>query len=253
MISPSQLACRGVGIKPAKDLTKHAGDKVPCMMCGAPIAKGDPVDTAPKFGANFVDWPSMAAPTSEVICWGCHEVKKVDRGMLQAGAKAVYTANAAFKAHSREEQAYHLYNPPAEPFIFVQGIATSEHIVWKTPVALDQDRFPVRVGTHLLTINRKPVLAALEIWKAAVTAVQANPHFPNTQQLCDIMDPDLRDAGHMHIKGSIRQLELPEVAQLEKALIGLGFGDHWALSILVLYHNRFGYDAHPAEPARLFG
>jgi CRISPR type IV-associated protein Csf1 len=252
MISPSQFACTAAGIKPTKSLPKHTGPNGCCMFCGVAIKKGDKVDVSPKMSNNFVDWPSLAAPGSDLSCWGCHEVRRVENGMLQLGAKALYAKNAVFKAHSRAEQAYHIYHPPNGPFVFVQAIAKSEHIVWKTPVAYGPDRFPVRVGPHLLMVDRKRVLAALQTWKKALTALHATGKYQETQQMCEIMDPDLREPVHMKVKPWLLNLELPEISTLEETLAGMSMGDHWALSILVIYHNKNGYDAVPKKPARLF-
>lgn len=222
-----------------------------CMLCGADIVKGDPYD-AVQLGHKFTDYPSLAAPSSSFGCWGCHQARKTENGMLQIAAKAVYTEDGVYKSHSRAEQAYHLYHPPVGRFLWVCSISKAEHVVWRTPVALNAERFPVRVGPHLIVVERPRVFDVLEHWRRALAAIQACEGKASTVQPCESLDPDLMEGGSLRLKRKILDLGLPEVADLQNALAQLSTGDAWALSVLVLYHNRFGWDAHPERPDRLF-
>ena len=222
------------------------------MFCGIGIAEGEPFERV-RFGGSFTDYASLAAPASDLGCWGCQQSRKTETGMLQLAAKAVYTAEGVFKSHSRAEQAYHLYNPPVGSFLWVNALAKAEHVVWRTPVALNSDRFPFRVGPHLLVVERARVFEVLDRWKRALTAVQAaDKKYAKTVQLCQSLDPDLMDAGSVRFKRWVLELNLPEVSALRNGLSTMSVGDTWAISVLVLYHNRFGWDARPEKPNKLF-
>lgn len=253
MISSSQFACKAAGIGPDPELPKYAGEKATaCVFCGAPISRREPFEQV-KFGAKFADHLSLAAPDSDLGCWGCHQARKTENGMLQVAAKAVYTRRGVFKAHSRAEQAYHLYEPPKDRFLWVHSLAQNEHMVWRTPLALDRDRFPVRVGPHLLTIDRPRTFAVLKLWRAAVEAVRASDKkHEKFVQPCESLDGDMKDASSLRIKGWVARLALPEVDALRQGLAQLSTGDAWALSVLVLYHNVSGWDARPERPERMF-
>lgn len=251
MISSSQFACTAAGINPDPSLSRMEHERASCMLCGVDIVKGDPFELA-RLGRNFTDYPSLAAVSSDFGCWGCHQARKAEHGMLQIAAKAVYTDDGVYKAHSRAEQAYHLYHPPAGRFLWVNSISKAEHVVWRTPVALNAERFPVRVGPHLIVVDRARVFEALGYWRRALTAIQACEGKANTVQPCESLDPDLMEGGSLRLKRAILALNLPEVADLQNALVQLSTGNVWALSVLVLYHNRFGWDAHPERPNKLF-
>jgi CRISPR type IV-associated protein Csf1 len=253
MISSSQFACTAAGIAPDPGLPRFDGrDDARCVFCGANISRCEPYENV-RFGDKFTDYVSLAAPSSDLGCWGCHQARKTENGMLQIAAKAVYTPGGVFKSHSRAEQAYHLYHPPQGRFLWVMSISKAEHVVWRTPIALDRDRFPVRVGPHLIVVERQRVFDTLSYWQRALVAIQASDRkYANIVQPCESLDPDLMDAGSLRLKKWIGALGLSEVAELSEALMQLSTGDAWALSVLVLYHNRYGWDARPERPDRLF-
>jgi CRISPR type IV-associated protein Csf1 len=227
-------------------------ERASCMLCGTDIAQGEPCESV-RLNVNFTDYASLAAPSSDFGCWGCQQARKAENGMLQIAAKAVYTDDGVYKAHSRAEQAYHLYHPPKGRFLWVNSISKAEHVVWRTPIALNEERFPVRVGPHLVVVERRRVFDALGYWRLALAAIQASDKkYANMVQPCESLDPDLMDGGSLRLKKWIVALSLSEVENLREALTQLSTGDAWALSVLVLYHNRFGWDAHPEQPQKLF-
>ena len=252
MISSSQFACSAAGIAPDPSLLGLAKPGAVCLLCGVAIGHNEPHESV-RLGEKFTDFTSLAAPLSDVACWGCHQARKTEHGMLQIAAKALYTPNEVFKSHSRAEQAYHLYNPPEGPFLWVVSLSKAEHMVWRTPLALNTERFPVRVGPHVLIVERPRVFAALTAWRLALEAVQAtDKRYAKIVQLCETLDPDLMEAGSLRLKGWVAALQLPEVVALAAAMASLSVGDAWALSVLVIFHNRFGWDVRPDVPNKLF-
>jgi CRISPR type IV-associated protein Csf1 len=253
MISSSQFACKAAGIAPDPDLPRFDDqDGAVCLFCGTGIAWREPYEKV-RFGRGFTDYASLAAPSSDVGCWGCHQARKTENGMLQVAAKAVYTSDGVLKSHSRVEQAYHLYHPPKGRFLWVNSISQNEHVVWRTPVALSRDRFPVRVGPTLIVVDRPRVFSALDYWRRAVKAIQgSDKKYANTQQPCESADPDLMYGGSLRLKKWVLGLGLAEVESLRQTLAQLSVGDGWGLSVLALYHNRFGWDARPERPEPMF-
>lgn len=173
-LSPSHLTVLAAGMKP--DTGTPAATAGFCALCGTPHAVGDPV--APfQPTASFTNMPDLADRTATHICRWCDVMVTEAKGgklFTQKYQKTVVTTEGVFRAASNEHLAYWFRNPPAGPWLFLQGDQQKQHLVWRAPVNWSREVYQVRAGETLLTLRTATLLDSVEAVKRILAALNTN-------------------------------------------------------------------------------
>lgn len=134
-----------------------------CCFCGHAFAPGEKAHVNPLIDSQkFNDSHSMAGPGGGLVCDACAVVLP-DQDFMLTYQKAYATLDGIFPLRKNRDIAHFLVQPPQPPFVVVWGLATQQHLFWRTPVALSNAIFPVRIGPTVGLIRREAVLSAWRI------------------------------------------------------------------------------------------
>ena len=244
MISPSQIALHAAGFDPVNEyiLEKQTN----CVMCGigmnagAPAAAWNPTST-------FTNWSQLRAPESKHVCPHCAGAWRSE--FTQAWVNgAIYNEHGVHKTNSMDTLAHALLHPPKTPFVWARGDQKIQHLVWRTPVTIDENMLMVRLGEKIAAIRRLVVLDALKSIREAGAKLdslpkelrpvkKANPGnesgiFKYLDWGIDNVDHSLLSDGFLKLANSNEQYAKP-FAELKTVLQNLNFGEVWALMVLL--------------------
>lgn len=166
----SDLAVSALGIEP--EGVPWPREATRCACCGKPVLPGDlAVRDKDRFGQQFTDGPSLACKGSGAVCGSCSAV--MNAKPLRALQHAVVTAKAAYPIRKDVHRSWFLLTPPEPPYVVVVSDTKQAHLVWRTPVTMDNNLVVVRLGARLLRIRRWVLDQALRDCQLVADAVNA--------------------------------------------------------------------------------
>lgn len=225
-----------------------------CPLCGYAFGPGEKGHANPTTGNSFNDAPSMKGGAREPTCSAC--IATYGKLFTQTLSKTVMTVDGAWGFASNEDRAYWLLNPPSQPFVMVCGLATNQHLFWRTPVARSRDIYPLRVGPHVGFIRRRILERVIDVAPRVMAAVhalaEANKKGRRPAKAGVAAHPYARldrnfaSTAHGTLKHAVRNfLASPEAAK-EMAVLGeVNQLEAWALSSIL---NAPSIPAAPKAP-----
>lgn len=233
--SPTAIAREGLGL--ARAIGATLDQPVLCMACGSTIAPGEAALRWAPSPSTFTDWQYLArdgenAP-SGVVCGDCAPLLGND-GMTPTQHCVISREDGAWSLSKDVNIMWFLRTPPKPPFVAVIADSMKQHLLWRAAVTTDTDLLYVQIGRSSLAIDR-PLLFQGEAWciRAAELArelgIRVTPRHP-------FRTLDRKRAGPEHAILNPRIIEASrdnrELADLLDALVQLGEGELWALSVL---------------------
>ena len=217
---PSDIVDQVFGLEPDKDLVVWEGEtKVCCNHCARPVAQGEFYNPS-SVGQFFSDTRDLAS-SSMVICWRCVILRK--KPMLNGLGASVTTPDGVFSISKDVNKAWLFTTPPPAPFVVVHSSSTMQHLVWRTPVTLDNRFIQVRFGPRLFTVQPAVIRKALAI-ADAMNADQKKWINPL------LLDRKAAQGWHGMLNPRAADLLTDEDAHF---LSTLSPGDKWALAFLM--------------------
>lgn len=226
--------------------TIQTHDGQTCAACGHRFLAGElGHENATHDSVTFNDAYSMRAPSTAPICSACAFV--FSASFLTAYPAGVASADGFFPFSSNAHRTWFLLNPPEGPFVMASRLAKQQHLFWRTPVALNRDVYPVRVGTHVGTVRRKllqrvsemstEVLQAAAAFEASEVSSRGKRGRPRTS-IASVtthpysrLDRDLESWRHGEIKASVSRYLASGTAPRDAHLLAeLNALELWALS-----------------------
>ena len=166
----SDLAVSALGIQP--EGVPWSREPTRCACCGKPVLPGDlAVRDKDRFGPQFTDGPYLACKGSGAVCGACSAV--MNAKPLRALQRAVVTANAVYPIGRDAHRTWLLLQPPEPPYVAVVSDTKQAHLVWRTPVTMDNNLVVVRLGSRLLRIRRWLLEQAISDCQLVADAVNA--------------------------------------------------------------------------------
>lgn len=236
MLSPSRLTVLAAGIKGVG--TRQAKEACRCAMCGTTIQQGELLDDFSP-GDSFTDYPSLACPTSKVICGDCKAVWRKE--FMQKYSKAVITAEGIFPFAKMENQAYWLLNPPSTPFLIIVSDQQQQHLVWRAPVNRSRDIYQIRYGGSVLTIRPKKLAEALEASAFLVERVNQGlgKGMKAIKNPFERLDWEMKDLRHGRLRRDVLSLlnePSADEARIKNSIAllqGMSAGEMWAMCAML--------------------
>lgn len=171
---PSVLWTRAAGVPPVGE--PWAGPDTRCVMCGSPIAAGEPAVAADrrKFDESFTysadcKHPGLAACGHCLAIWNTR--------WMNAGAQAYAVEGAGvFKLSRDVDVAAFVLRPPKERYVAVYSTRKQAQMIWRTPVSRHSADAPVlfvRIDDQVVDIDTAHILQAWRAWRVAREALLA--------------------------------------------------------------------------------
>lgn len=160
MLFPSDIIETTFGLKPAEGLLLWDQDNAAhCTHCARPIESGD-LYSPSKVGQFFSDSRDLTGG-DRTICWRCEYLRK--KYMLYSLARVVITKEGVYSIAKDVNKAWFFTSPPPAPFVAVHSSAQMQHLLWRTPVTVDNRLIRLRFGPSLFTIRPEAINRALAI------------------------------------------------------------------------------------------
>jgi CRISPR type IV-associated protein Csf1 len=230
------LKCEPVG--------EPTSERNSCVCCGKPIAVGD-IASAFSPSNGFMDGRALLhlPGRKPVLCGDC--AMFFAKGAMMKIQKAVVTTEGAFPIGKIENRAWFILHPPKPPFAVVFSNAKLQHLLWRTPLSLDQNHWLIQLGSRTLTMNRRRVLdahaACLRIGDAYLAAKKKQLRSPFLS-----LDPKFGDCNTGVIRPDILKFASEQQLGHEiSCLRSLGTGELWGLCAIIFRHDV------AVQPARL--
>lgn len=236
--SPSEIAARAAALDVPEG--RRAGIAGRCVACGTEHGPKDHmIDFDPP--VSFTDFPALRARESRLVCRWCHAVWSSE--FTTRYLRTVVCAAGVFRAASNDHLAYWLMNPPSGEWLFLQGDAKRQHVVWRTPVNTSRDIYRVQAGDTSLVIRRPRLLEATEAWGRLVEAInEANPKKKRKSPFLYLSrERDAVGQGQLHPELVGIAAASPDVAADMRLMNRLTSGERWALTAVI-------YAKAPAMP-----
>lgn len=250
----SDLAVSALGLKP--EGAPWAREATHCACCGRPILPGDKaVRDSDRFGPSFTDGPSLACKGSGAVCGACSTI--MNAAPLRALQCAVITEREAYPIGKDVNRSWFLLEPPEPPYVVVVSDTNQAHLVWRTPVTVDNNLVVVRLGARLMRIRRAILEQAVKDCLTAANAVNERREssaakgrkatvIEGLRHPFVRLSRELDDARHGVLRHEVAAAAESEpesaVGSAVRRLLALGTGELWALATLV--------KRKPAEPER---
>lgn len=135
-----------------------------CGVCGGEIQSGDPCDDL-VFPSSFTNQRELANFSAPYRCLGCSSVMADKRFQMQLST-VVITPDSIFPFAKKIHRGYFLLNPPNPPFSMVIGVSKQQHVIWRSPVNLDNKRFQIQLGDERITIRHNFLIDAVNAVKS---------------------------------------------------------------------------------------
>lgn len=170
MIYASDLAVRGTRLK--LDGVPWSGPATKCACCGKPVLPGDiAVRDKHRFGQSFMDGPALAARGSGAVCGACSALMSA-KPLITLQCHVI-TEDGAFSLKKDVHRAWFLLTPPEPPWVAVVSDTKQCHMIWRTPVTVDNNLMIIRFGARLFRIRRQRLIKAIDDCAIAVSALEA--------------------------------------------------------------------------------
>lgn len=217
---PSDIVDQFLKLSPDQGLLAWKGEPVTCSHCARPIESEDLYEPS-KVGPGFADNTRSLASTSQAICWRCVILRK--KHMMYGFKAAVISADGVFPISKDIHKAWLFLTPPPAPFLVMHASSTMQHMSWRTPLTLDNQRIQVRFGLRLFTVRPAMIKQALEI---ADRINEGEKKFISPVYL------DRKAVDRLH--GSFTKRGDEKLTQPEREFfINLSAGERWALAYLM--------------------
>lgn len=216
---PSDVIEQTFKLSPDDGLMTWNEDPTTCNHCARPISRGEQYSPS-SVGSFFSDTRDLAT-TSRTICWRCVILRK--KTMLNGLSAAVITPDDVFPIFKDAHKAWLFTTPPQGPFVAVHSSATMQHLVWRTPVTLDNRRISLRFGPRVMIIRPHLICEALSI------AERINA---DQKKWINPLHLDRKAAAGYHGRLSAKAADLLN-DQDRQFLQNLGQGECWALAYLM--------------------
>ncbi|WP_347364487.1 type IV CRISPR-associated protein Csf1 [Vibrio vulnificus] len=142
----------------------HADHDSHCGICGGAIKAGDACDdmVLTKTFTNQNDLADMSAPYR---CVGCASVMADGRFQMQLSS-VVITPQAIYPFAKKVDRGFFLINPPEPPFAMVIGVSKQQHVIWRSPINLNNRRFQIQLGDDRVAIRHSFLMEAVSAVKS---------------------------------------------------------------------------------------
>jgi CRISPR type IV-associated protein Csf1 len=231
-VYPSAFVRAAIGI-PAES-SQESPIKTNCMMCAAPIKKGDGCTPAcnTTFNKSFGNHPDIGARDSQYVCEDC--LPLWNPTYLQKYSKSLVTRDGMFKLSSNVEQASFLLSPPKnQPFMVFLANTKQQHLIWRTPINYSPERFTIRLGTQLLVIRHTYLIRAVSAQRNLLATYRLRVDKKMAANSVFLMgDRNMKSLGFIldeKFAAMARDFDLTDEL---KAIDVLTVGERWALSII---------------------
>lgn len=227
-----------------------SGPTTHCACCARPVLPGDiAVRDKDRFRQSFTDGPSLADRGSGAVCGACSAV--MNAGPMSKLQCHVITRNGAFPIGKDVNRAWFLMTPPEPPWVAVISQTTLSHLIWRTPVTIDNNLMIVRLGPRLLRIRRNLLLQGIadcQVVAEALSAAAVVQDGTKQRRAADSYGPlrhpfaslnrDVDDPDFGRIRADAYALLVDPhsptgLKQSIERLHQLGMGELWALATLV--------------------
>lgn len=170
-LSPSHLWTSAGKLSVKGDTWKQ--EDTHCIMCGAPVLKGDPAQHYSTKIDDAFNFKLDCKTPGEAICGHCLAVW--DKQWMQANAKSyAVQGQGIFNLRNKDDVAAFILNPPTAPYVAIFNIRQQAQMIWRTPVAHpNRHILQVRLDDTLLTIDVRRVLGAVVAWQEALTILKS--------------------------------------------------------------------------------
>lgn len=238
MLYPSDLAIQAANLSPASGIPIE--EPSVCACCGKPLNPDNEYiqwDIPP----SFLDIPMLKKNTGH-LCPACSTVLQSDFTMKMKLSKTVITNDGVYAATSNNDRAYWLLHPPQPPFLFIASSAKKQHLVWKSPVNLDRDRYFIQFGNKQFFIRRKTLekarLSNEKITNAyAVYQKEKNGRKVNLKSVFAELEREGKSTRHGMINTNIRDFisekDDPELSEGLSSIERLTEGERWAFGVII--------------------
>jgi len=202
-----------------------------CALCGVAILAGDIAREA-GFTYNFTDYAALAARTN-IACGAC--ARMMTRTVMRRLQKVVVSKEGVYPLTKDAYRAWFFLTPPALPYVAVVGTTQLQHLIWRTPVTLDDRIQIVRVGSRLLRIRRCLLRQGLEAARRIADALGAAA--PTRRPPLRLrhpfsrLDRELASLAHGRFRPETAALCQEYAADIAE-LSSLGTGELWAMACL---------------------
>ena len=253
---PSKLAMSALGLVPSQTGLTPAQEDTFCTRCGQPVTKGDPVKEFPYHNdRSFMDAHDLGYRADyRVSCQWC--VLACTKKVMSKCSGTLFTAEGAYPLKTDDNRAWFFLTPPKPPYLVtVANTRNTQHLVWRTPVTLDNEMISVRFGPNLYTIRHSQLMRQIDLCREAADIitdyqrakegggkVKAIPH----PFVC--LDRNCSDPAHGMLWPNIYEITAKNeklrsiVQELQRATLG----ELWALATLVKTNR-----PNPAKPEKI--
>lgn len=238
-LSPSAIACRGLGLAPATGTPWRGAEPTQCAACGTAILPGQPAVPWKQGKGTFTDWTRLARQIGGLVhrqhvCAHCAPL--LGNQGLEATKASVISREGAWSLLTDAQRIWFLRSPPKPPFVATIALAQKQHVIWDARVTLDTRCIAVQCGARSLSIDHDLLLQA-EAWciEAADLARGAGCKLAARHPFASL-DRALKNPSHGVMRPEVVRVSkgIPRLATLLTLLAErIGPGELWALAHLV--------------------
>ena len=242
---PTKLAMTALGLTPSQTELTSAQEDTFCTRCGQPVVKDDPVKEFPYHNdRSFMDAHDLGYRADyRVSCQWC--VLACTKKVMSKCSGTLFTEEGAYPLKTDDNRAWFFLTPPKPPYLVtIANTRNTQHLVWRTPMTLDNEMISVRFGPNLYTIRHSVLIRQIDLCLEAADIITAyyrdNPGRAKTKIKAIphpfvSLDRNCSDSAHGMLRpivGDIKKKNkrmLSIIQELQRA----NQGELWALATLV--------------------
>lgn len=162
-MDPAKFACESLGLTP---LGEPSEKPFVCRFTGYLHDAGTPVLPG-KVSSSFMDAPELSREGTETVrdegLMSGYVSALMSKPVMAKIFNSLITSKGGFKIAKAVHRKHFLLNLPEPPFLVACGASMNvQHVVWRTPVALSKEVFPIRVGQRIWTVRMDRVRRMIE-------------------------------------------------------------------------------------------
>lgn len=179
-LTASQLIARTLALLPWEPPAPKGGERygadARCWLCGGETA-GVGWRRRGTFAPTFTNVNIVAVPSSQTVCQACVATssgvawQRYAARRPELGVKTTHPISWRSYSHavtisghecpSRSRWRDLLLEPPAPPFVFTIAISGQKHILFRSRIAHDRDRFPAQIEEESVWLERTAFASCL--------------------------------------------------------------------------------------------
>lgn len=220
MLRSSEIISSALNLSPSKGLPVWVDEDTHCSHCAIAINEGD-VYSPVTLGAFFSDTRDLCNDAA-IVCWRCVHLRS--KVFLNGLSYTVVTNDEIYPIAQNIHKAWLFLSPPEPPFVALNSSSTMQHLSWRTPVTLDNQRISIRFGPKLFVVKPANIRKALDI-ALSITA-------KNQGKWISPMILDRKASQEYHGLINPKSIALMSLEEID-FFVSLSPGDRWALSAVM--------------------